>query len=282
MITIQELLYNRGLPREARVKMVRHKDSRLDLHELYRNDRSAFLAYQSSQSRPVFHDVDFIASFVGEDNNNARFIGVYRINGSLERTDPLDLAHYPTANPLLLTRYFYPMEEEPGYDDLKEWVIVQWRNPIAWHQWFSNTMEIVELSQGLHYRRFTDYLDFVLSFDELTEIVTNRYEDWHRTLSNINGVYLICDNHTGRLYVGSAYGTEGVWGRWAEYVATGGNGGNKSLMELTAADPLYASKHFLFSLLMLLPKTVTPEEAIRKEQLFKRKLGTLTCGLNNN
>lgn len=44
----------------------------------------------------------------------------------------------------------------------------------------------------------------------------------------------------------------------------------------------YAVKYFQFSILMLLPKTVTPDEAIRKEQLFKRKLGSNTFGLNNN
>ena len=282
MITIQELLYNRGLPRDARVKMVRHKDGRVDLHDLYRKDRNTFLAYQSSQNNPVFHDVDYIVSFVGEDNSNARFIGVYRVNGSLERTAPLDLIHYPTANPMLLTRYVYPMEEEPGYEDLKERVIVRWCNPIAWHQWLCNEMEVVELSQGLHYRRFTDYLDFVLTFDELSEIVVNRYDDWHRALSNINGVYLICDNSTGLLYVGSAYGTDGVWGRWSEYVATGGHGGNRALQDLLAVDDEYSRRNFLFSLLMLLPKSVTPEEAIRKEQIFKRKLGSRSCGLNGN
>ena len=65
-------------------------------------------------------------------------------------------------------------------------------------------------------------------------------------------------------------------------MTTGGHGGNKSLRELTAQDENYASKYFQFSILMLLPKTVTAEEAISKEQLFKRKLGSNSFGLNNN
>jgi hypothetical protein len=33
---------------------------------------------------------------------------------------------------------------------------------------------------------------------------------------------------------------------------------------------------------MLLPKTVTPDEASKKENLFKNKLGTNSFGLNEN
>ena len=95
-------------------------------------------------------------------------------------------------------------------------------------------------------------------------------------------MYLITDTLSGMLYVGSAYGEDGIWGRWKEYVATNGHGGNKALKNLIDEDWEYACKHFRFSILMLLPKTVTPDEAIRKEQLFKRKLGTNSFGLNNN
>ena len=44
MITIQELLYNRGFDRKAKVKLVRHKDNRQDLYNLYRTNLQEFLA----------------------------------------------------------------------------------------------------------------------------------------------------------------------------------------------------------------------------------------------
>ena len=174
------------------------------------------------------------------------------------------------------------MEEIDGYDDLKERVIIRWENAISWHQWIKNEMEVQEISPGLHYKRFTDYFDFILDFKELQEIVIEQYQDWKTVLSAIKGVYLITDKNTGRLYIGSAYGEDGIWGRWKEYVATNGHGWNKSLKELLDEDWEYACKYFQFSILMILPKTVTPEEAIRKEQLFKQKLGTNSFGLNNN
>ncbi|MBP3768437.1 MAG: GIY-YIG nuclease family protein [Prevotella sp.] len=267
MITIQELLYNRGLDRSASTKLVRHKDRRLDLYNLYRTDRAAFLRYQCHQERDVFSKVDYIVSFVGEDGVQARFVGVWKVEGKSLADDGC---------------YIYTMSEVAGYEDLKERVIIRWENAISWHQWIKNEMEVLEISPGLHYKRFTDYSDLILDFNELCEIVECNYKDWRNVLSAIRGVYLITDLHTGKLYVGSAYGEDGIWGRWSEYVATGGHGGNKSLRELIAQDEYYASKFFQFSILMLLPKTVTSEEAISKEQLFKRKLGSNSFGLNNN
>lgn len=265
MITIQELLFNRGV-RTARVKLVRHKDRRYDIYNMYRTDRKAFEDYQNTQSRDVFNGVDYVISFIGEEQNLARFVGVYKVLSSEKQNE----------------MYKYSMEEVSGYDDLKERVIIRWENPISWHQWIKNEMEVVEISQGLHYKRFTDYYEILLSFPELQEIVVNNYRDWRSVLSAINGVYLISDTNTGKLYIGSAYGEEGVWGRWRDYVHTNGHGGNKSLKELIDVDWQYAVKYFQFSILMLLPKSVTADEAIRKEQLFKRKLGTNSFGLNNN
>ena len=268
MITIQELLYNRGLNQTARVKLVRHKDRRYDLYNMYKTNRQAFFDYQNSQSKDVFKDVDYIVSFIGEEGVLARFIGVYKIEGKTICADN--------------DKYKYIMSEVDGYEDLKERVIIRWGNAISWHQWIKNEMEVLEISPGLHYKSFTDYFDLILDFSELREIVKNNYTDLRNALSAVKGVYLINDTNTGKLYIGSAYGEDGLWGRWSEYVATDGHGGNKALKALIAADGMYAYKHFQFSILMLLPKTVTSDEAIRKEQLFKRKLGTNSFGLNNN
>lgn len=266
MITIQELLFNRGLNRQAHTKLVRHKDRKLDLYNLYRRDKDAFFAYQCQQVRDVFNGVDYIVSFVGEEGVKARFIGVYKITG----VKPKD------------GYYNYIMEEQSGYEDLKERVLIKWENPISWHQWIKNEMEVLEISPGLNYKRFTDYFDLILTYRELREIVTCQYCDWKSILSAIKGVYLITDTLTGKLYVGSAYGDEGIWGRWSEYVKTGGHGNNVSLKALTDADPQYALHNFQFSILMLLPKTVTTEMALEKEKMYKTKLGTNAFGLNNN
>jgi hypothetical protein len=267
MITIQELLYNRGLDRSAKIKLVRHKDNRLDLYSLYRTAKLEFLAYQNSQSKDVFKGVDYIVSFIGEDGLLSRFIGVYKIIDKKLTSD---------------NQFEYDMEEVSNqFDDLKERVIIRWENAISWHQWIRNEMEVIEIHPGLHYKQFTDYTDFILNFEELKEIIVRKYGDWKKMLSSVKGIYLINDTKSGKLYVGSAYGEDGIWGRWTRYIQTNGHGDNKTLKELITFDATHG-KNFQFSILMILPRTITADEAIKKEKLFKNKLGTNSFGLNNN
>ena len=268
MITIQELLFNRGLDSKAKIKLVRHKQTGKDLYNLYRYKRSEFIDYQNSQKKDVFKGVDYIVSFIGEEGIRSRFVGVYKIINRLQVSKDPD-------------RFIYKMEEMPGFEELVEKIIIGWKNPISWHQYISNYMPVIEIHQGLHYQQFTDYFNFILDFKELQEIITNQYREWKLMLSATKGVYLISDTKTGKLYVGSAYGEEGIWGRWATYIKTNGTGDNKTLKELINKDKNYAL-NFRFSILMLLPMTITADQAIEKEQLFKNKLGTNSFGLNNN
>lgn len=275
MITIQELLFNRGLNKESKIKLVRHKDARIDLYNAYRTDRKLFFKYQQQQSKEVFAGVDYIVSFIGEEGLLSRFVGVYKVL-RCRKLPKIQLSVIGTPHDIE-----YDFEEMSNFDDLKERVIVKWTNAISWHQWIKNEMEVIEIHPGLHYKHFTDYSDFILTFSELKEILINQYGDWKRMLSGVKGIYLISDTKTGKLYVGSAYGEDGIWGRWNSYVSTNGHGGNKQLKELINKKENYAN-NFQFSILMILPKTITADQAIEKEKLFKNKLGTNSFGLNSN
>lgn len=277
MITIQELLFNRGLDIQSKIKLVRHQDKRFpDLYEWYKNDKEKFLKYQAGQSKDVFNKTEYIVSFIGEGTGTlSRFVGVFKIKNKTNHNPPIQMEEFDGIE------FLYEIEEINGFEDLKERVIIKWNNAISWHQWIDNEMEVVEIQPGLHYKKFTDYFEFILNFNELNEIIKNQYSDWKRMLSSTKGVYLISDRLTGKLYVGSAYGEDGIWGRWSQYVSTNGHGNNKTLKELILADEGYGH-NFQFSILMLLPKTITPDEAIKKETLFKKKLGSNSFGLNNN
>ena len=278
MITIQELLLNRNLDKNARIKLVRHKDIRLDLYNLYRSDTKKFLQYQRQQGKDVFNGVDFIVSFIGEEGTLSRFVGVYRIISGRK------LSEKKVSVDGGLYEYEYQINEVLGFEDLKERVIIDWgESARAWHQWLNNDKEVIEIQPGLRFKQFTDYFDFILDFKELQEIVRNQYKynSWKRMLSATKGIYLISDTKSGKLYVGSAYGDEGIWGRWTKYVSTNGHGDNKRLKELLKIDADYAA-NFCFSILMLLPRTITADQAIATERLFKRKLGTNSFGHNDN
>lgn len=130
-------------------------------------------------------------------------------------------------------------------------------------------------------KEFAGFNDINLTFDELDKIIKNPDANrvWHSMLSSVAGVYLIVDRVTGNQYVGSAYGKEGLLGRWISYINTK-HGGNKELTKLLEGNSL-RYKNFTFSVLRTLPKTLTLNEVIQYEQKFKEKLGTRAFGLND-
>jgi hypothetical protein len=141
---------------------------------------------------------------------------------------------------------------------------------------------IIEIQRGLNDRPFTDYSDVMLDFHELKEIISEEYGDWKLALSKTKGIYLISDTNTGKQYVGSAYGQNGIWERWHQYVNTEGHGNNKILKELISGDKNYA-RYFRFSILRVLPSTVTDNKVIEEEQFLKKKLvTTYPLGYNDN
>jgi hypothetical protein len=94
------------------------------------------------------------------------------------------------------------------------------------------------------------------------------------TLSS-RGVYFIFDQVAKQGYVGSAYGDENIYGRWANY-ATSGDGGNKRLCEP-------APDGFLFSILEVVSPAMEPTEVIKLEGNWKDRLHTRGAfGLNLN
>ena len=129
---------------------------------------------------------------------------------------------------------------------------------------------------------YSGFLDLIVGLDELTRIVKNpeANREWHSSLSEVAGVYLIVDTGTGDQYVGSAYGEKGIMGRWGDYVRTG-HGGNAKLKAMLSVDPDVRHR-FQFTVLRTLSKTLTRREVIEFESLHKRKLGTKAFGLNVN
>jgi hypothetical protein len=278
MLDIVDLLRFCGLPAQTRVKFIRHQDPRYDIRELLR--AGLFEVYQQFQSKPVF-DCDYIVSFLGESRSRARLIGVYRVAGK-HPTGTKTLPPEFTLQMDVADAYCYDLIKEAGYEDLEERVVIEWgASTRSWHQWLS-AREVVEILPKGYVREFPGYLDFVLTYDELRDIVNNpsANREWHMMLAGVAGVYLITDASTGMQYVGSAYGEAGILGRWITYVSTP-HGGNDQLRDLLALNPAHA-RNFGFTILRTLPKTLTNKEVIAYEVLYKKKLGSRAFGLNSN
>ena len=281
IIKIGELLKLRGLDINKRIKLVRHKDARQkqfingvevegNPYDWYRNDKDKFIAYQSEQHRDVFKNVDYIVSFIGENGTIARFIGIYKIEGP--------------DNERNTNKYCYKITEVEGFDELKERIIIDWGpSTISWHQWLNdkNDKEIIEITPGFDHI-FPGYEKIALTLAQLKNIILEKeYPEWKKMLSAVNCIYIITDRKTGKNYIGSTYGKEGIWGRWKEYAKTGGHGNNVTLQKLYDQDNSYPN-NFSWSFLETLSICIRSYEAINFENCYKQKLGTLAFGLNNN
>jgi hypothetical protein len=120
-----------------------------------------------------------------------------------------------------------------------------------------------------------------LSFEMLASIIRQDTPSWHAALANIAGVYVIVDRATGKQYVGSAYGSVGLWQRWSNYARTG-HGGNKELRQLLRKKGIGYAKNFQFSLVEVCDINASDEYILSRESHWKDVLLTREFGLNWN
>lgn len=279
---ILDILKPIGFDPTRQSRLVRHQ------HNLYPVDhlrRHGWLElYQGYQRRSVFHKVDQIVSFYGMSGTRAGFYGVYKVCDHGAASDGPILDECPWSEEWHRdANYFYDLRRDKKFDDLRDRLIIDWGSGTrSWVQNVTNKVLLEVRQSGRRLPPFDDYLEFSLTYAELQDLFANEeaHQEWRAHLSAIAGVYLILAEKSGDLYVGSAYGEEGVWGRWREY-AKSGHGDNTLLRSLIERDPAYPAQ-FRFSLLQILPKTMTSKEVCRREALYKDKLGSRATGLNIN
>lgn len=209
--------------------------------------------------------------FIADGKRRSRFVTAYENRGEISsrRTETL--------------RYF-DLEESELLGSLKNRLVVEWsKDTINWAKNGSVAAKfpVVEIAdpEKVEFPGF----DFVrVSYDELQDVITDsRYESWRAALSSVQGIYVITDTSTGKLYVGMANGTERILGRWAQY-AKDGHGGNKGLLELVGLDPGHA-RNYQFSLLRIFGPSVPGIEVETAEKHYKDALRTRSpFGLNHN
>lgn len=122
------------------------------------------------------------------------------------------------------------------------------------------------------------------SYPALEKLWQEAKPDWRAALEHCHGVYLITDKATGLRYVGSAYGDDGIWSRWATYFKTGGHGGNKLLKKLLKPHSVsYARENFIFSLLEQASSRDSEQKVMEREAFWKQVLLSRgQYGLNDN
>lgn len=254
---------------EDNTKLVRHADTRgIYDFDAALQDREKMLEYQAEQDSHKFN-CEYIISFIGLENSKSLFFGAFRVLGHEVDNEG---------------QYHYNLEELTTFNDFKDRLVINWTNPRAWHQWFHNglNMDVLELLPEGYAGNFSSIMDLSLPFRSLEKIVlypeANR--DWVNALKSVNGIYIILDTLTGDQYIGSASGTNGIWGRWETYIYKKGFE-NKRLIERMKTGKDY-HLNLQFSVLQTLPSSMIVKEVVEVENLYKSKLGSKAFGLNAN
>jgi len=277
MITVKQLLSCCGLDTpNDKIKLVRHSSHPLvSIQQIV--DDGVFELYQAEQDAKVkpFHKCEVILSFLGIEGNQAVFQGAYRVKSFREfrKTDISGAPEYfMAADNNTNARIWYELEEMPQYKFLRGRLIVQWVSTRGWVQ--IKDIEVFELLPPGDEISFPGYQDVVLTWKQLKTIFATprTHRDWKTALSATAGIYRIVDHSSGKIYIGAAYGVDGLWGRWSDYAATG-HGNNTLLKDL---DPTT----FQWSIIRTLSGSMSSKEIIRIEKTEMRKHGSKAIGLN--
>ncbi|MCW7552877.1 GIY-YIG nuclease family protein [Endozoicomonas gorgoniicola] len=121
-----------------------------------------------------------------------------------------------------------------------------------------------------------------VGYKDLKTIVDRDKRDWVAALESQKAVYLINDTATGKMYVGSATGDNGMLlQRWKNYVSNG-HGGNKDLVSLVAQKGFeYVKANFTYSILENYNSRVGKDYILQREFWWMETLGTKAFGYNN-
>lgn len=289
MLDLNIMLEQAGLE-PASTLVVRHapigKDLRRVLPWLVAERPALWLAYQRIQwtsLEKAMTRAAHIVSFVGEEPATATFAGIYRIGGWEE----LDLAGYNAfpGNAELTALCMagrtadignclaFELEMLGAYADWSGRLMVAWPKPYQswWRKADRARFPIIAIERESRFvRAMPDWQDIILTHAELHSLP----RAWQAALAQWRGIYYIYDRARRAGYVGSAYGTDNIFGRWQSY-AKSGHGGNARLRRSDPAD-------LSFSILQRTSPDLEAADIIRLEASWKARLHTRAYGLNAN
>ncbi|AKF40946.1 hypothetical protein AAW50_00585 [Mycoplasmopsis canis] len=182
----------------------------------------------------------------------------------------------------------YKLKLLPKFKDYSRRLIIKLNKPIGrdiYNKPFKKVQEdfdpiIYELLPETRLESFPGYNNISLSHSDLKSVIDQ--SEWKEALSNVKGIYCITDRATGKLYIGSAYGQEGIFQRWKSYSDSNNlTGGNKTFEEIKNKNKDYIKENFLYSILEIFDVKTKTEEIIRREEFWKKVFQTVKHGMNN-
>ncbi len=282
LLQFSDVLKNAGLD-PAKVKLIRHSLSDKEFKKCYDQGPQMVREYTRIQKPNFSKGYDYWCVFISGKSTSARFFACYRVGDCVPDTPDRKPEGFALDGWFRGEHAQFDLEPVDALREYENRLVIDWGGgTLAWHQKGTNEKPILSI-ESVGKRPFVGYDKVVLTYQQLKDVVENEandYELWQTALSSVNAVYLIVDTESGKQYVGSAYGKDGLLGRWRIY-ADSLHGHNKLMKELICAHP-ERYRYFQFSILQILPKTLTPDEVIQVESLWKQKLRSIDFGMNDN
>lgn len=267
MITFNDVLTLGGLA-PSQVKILRHGQvGDPKVYDTWRNDRPVFERYQELQGSNMIPEKGFVASFVVSRAAKTTFAGMYRNMGwtptPVGEVDPLSGSVHTDGR-----GYSYDLALVPGWEDYEGRLVIEWPGGRSWHRRADSLLwPVVEIAH--QHDPWPGWREFHCEADELATLP----HEWRSMLSHTKGIYLLVDlDDAGKQYVGSAKGTDNLFGRLLGY-SKGGTNGNRGLTR---------GHRYVVSVLEPVAM-LTPDQTIEAvEAQWKDRLGTRQYGLNQN
>jgi len=254
---------------------------------IYKDDRqqSMYIMYSQGRNSKRLQNGELVFQFIEIKNHQWLLVDASYITDekAYKPTNPVTNEVFTSAKGTRLCEY----------ESYFERLVVNFKQKPQ--RFFYVDMEIikgVEVAEILS-RRFFDistfngYENINLSFSELK--IALGQKEWQDALKNQQGVYLLIDRSTGKQYVGSATGSDGIYGRWYGYVKSKSHaqendsdehsGGNKRLKELGGE---YIASNFNYIILEVFGHKVDSRVVHARESWWKSALHTREFGYNSN
>ena len=293
-LNLWDIIEKSGLPPDN-VAAVRHTLNHEWEKKCYEKGISFFEECQKFNPENYFHGKTYILSFIGGEGTTARSLGCYQDCGCISggNVHPMPDFPFPEAYDSIGSgNAFHELVRTDYMSDLSYRLVIDWGKGVKnIVQYTGNALKkkaVIAIAPDPAHS-FPGYDLLIWKFDEMSRYVLHpvEYAEICGALKKVNAVYLVTDTESGRFYVGSAYGKDGLYGRWLDYAVTKGGGHNQGLEKYLSENP-EAYHAFQYSVLEVIPGSGIAEKdmhnALKMEQLYKRKLASVHTpwGLNEN
>ena len=271
------------------VRLIRHPGNTISgginlekntFYSIWRNSKEKWDDEIRTQLKRTFGKQSHVAHFIGLSNGDTVFTGLYKLIDYevLEhwpsQKDTYSILHKESLDKLegnSILRWSH--KKIPDFIKYEERLIIDWQSTRSWSQIAGNNPKtILALMKEFEEPKFPGFDEFNMMSNDRSTLP----ETWKAILSANGGIYLLVHTDTGNQYIGSAYGEDGFFGRWANYEdENNGHGGNKLLKKLQKTI-------YQISILEICPPSLSDEEVINRDSKWKNKLGSRVFGLNAN